>query len=210
MSDRKDEERLPMLELLREELPDDGFSARLHQRLVAAGAPRPLGAFERARAFLRDNVSWKAALTGAVAGLLAFVLLEAAYPRSSARVPAPGPLAASEPARVACEPAAEVHAEVFVLPAGKVARVQLEFAVEHAVEQAEFSVLLPEGLSFYSQGEELAQRSFQWTAPLASGSNSIPIAVVGKRAGRHTLAAAATIGDEVVVHEVVLDVQEAG
>lgn len=100
------------------------------------------------------------------------------------------------------------QAEVFVVPAGKVAMVQLHFAVPDAVGEAEFSVLLPGGLSFFSDGEALARRSFHWVAPLAAGDNAVPIAVVGRAPGRHRITATATVAGEVVVHEVVLDVQE--
>lgn len=98
------------------------------------------------------------------------------------------------------------RADVFVIPEGKVALVQLQFDVDTAVESAEFSVLLPPGLAFYSDGQALPERVFRWVAPLRAGSNLVPVAVMGEVPGEHRLTAMATVGSQVVVHEIVLDV----
>ena len=100
------------------------------------------------------------------------------------------------------------RAEVVVVPAGKVALVRLHFEVPVQVDEAQFSVLLPRGLSFFSEGEALPDRSFHWTSALTRGENEVPVAVVAQEPGKHRLTATATIDGEVVVHEVVFDVRE--
>jgi hypothetical protein len=211
MTAQHDDRKLgEMLRQLAEDPADDGFASRLHLRLAQAGAPAPAAWFVRVRAWPRERPMWAGLLVGATSGVAAFALMSAVVSR-----PIPGgpadvgqqPVAVVEPAR--CEPQALAHvdAEVFVVPEGKVALVQLHFAVERDVESAEFDILLPEGLAFFSDGKRLTDRSFRWVAPLTRGDNRVPIAVVGTRPGLHRLAATATIAGEVVVHEVVLDVR---
>jgi hypothetical protein len=148
-------------------------------------------------------------LAGTAAGAAVFFVLRLTLPAAPQQPPTA--LNPAAPNELACAPAAPViepSVEVFVVPAGKVAMVQFHFAVERAVEEAEFSVLLPAALSFFSDGEALPERSFHWVAPLTEGDNRIPFAIVGQTPGKHRVTATATIAGEVVVHEVVLDVQE--
>jgi hypothetical protein len=93
-----------------------------------------------------------------------------------------------------------------VLPATKVAVVRLVLAAEVPVEGAHVRVVLPPELAFWADGAELAQRTFEWTQPLAAGANEIPIAVRGSRPGRYRVVVSARIGDQVVNDEVVLQV----
>lgn len=210
---------------------DDGaeFRATLHRRLVQAGAPRPAGAWQRLQAWFAERPLAMGSASGVCAGIAAFWVMASvtAGPGSVSQTsqtsqtvaethnPVRGP-ATGNGTEVACatpESAAQVarvrtQADVFVVPEGKVAMVQLHFAVADAVGEAEFGVLLPAGLAFFSDGEALAQRSFHWVAPLSAGDNAIPIAVVGRAPGQHRITATATIAGEVVVHEVVLDVRE--
>lgn len=224
----QDEELRALLGTLREDVPtdeqEDEFAARLHQRLAQAGAPREPSRGAALLDWLRERPWAVGATAGAISGVAAFLLSaviagQAAGGRELAAVgakldgPAPRPTAQTPPNALAVpepvEPVAvEATAEVFVVPVGKVAMVQLHFAVDRDVEQAEFSVLLPDGLAFFSEGAALPERVFHWEAPLARGDNTVPVAVLGAKPGRHTLAATATIAGEVVVHEIVLDVKE--
>ena len=225
-----DPELHALLGTLREDVADEGFDGRLHQRLAAAGAPREPSAATALLGWLRERPWLLGATAGAVSGVAAFALSAAlAEGELGAGRPGARAVAAGDSAKLglACpEPAAqpvgavagaqqatpvgiEASAEVFVVPVGKVAMVQLNFAVDRDVELAEFSVLLPEGLAFFSEGQALPEHAFHWEAPLARGDNAVPIAVLGERPGRHRLAATATIAGEVVVHEIVLDVKEA-
>jgi hypothetical protein len=202
-------------------LPNDAFAAQLHRRLAQAGKPREPSRIAALLGFLRERPLVLGVTAGALSGVAAFVL-SAAVARDGERsgrelmAAADGratPAQSTAQVALACpEPTAPIgalaSAEVFVVPVGKVAMVQLHFAVDRAVEQAEFSVLLPEGLAFFSEGRALTERAFHWQAPLAQGDNEVPIAVLGARPGKHRLAATATIAGEVVVHEIVLDVKE--
>jgi len=220
---RDDPELQALLGALREDVADEGFGARLHQRLAQAGAPREPGAAAALLGWLRERPWLVGATAGAVSGEAAFAIsaaLAGGDGRAARTAAKPEPPLPMQPAKlaVACPdptaqtatPAAiEASAEVFVVPVGKVAMVQLNFAVDRDVELAEFSVLLPEGLAFFSEGRALPEHAFHWEAPLSQGDNAVPIAVLGARPGRHRLAATATIAGEVVVHEIVLDVKEA-
>ena len=213
MTDHEDEELRGLLSGLREDPADNGFGAALHRRLVQAGVPAAPSGFDRIRAFLGGRPALVGVLAGMAAGAAVFFALRIALPTARQQPPSALIQAAprSSPNAVACAPAATViepSVEVFVVPAGKVAMVQFHFAVERAVEEAEFSVLLPAALSFFSDGEALPERSFHWTAPLTEGDNRIPFAIVGQKPGKHRVTATATVAGEVVVHEVVLDVQE--
>lgn len=209
-AESQDRQLRALLRTLAHDPADGGFSARLHRRLVEQGAPAaaPRGVRAWLGALGRRPIL-VGSLAGACTGVAAFALLMTLTPGS---LPPRAQRPAHTPAQAvaACDPTttARASAEVFVVPQGKVALVQLDFAVDHDVEAAEFSVLLPDGLSFFSAGEALPERSFRWSAPLGHGDNRIPIAVIGTRPGRHHLTATATIAGEVVVHEVVLDVRE--
>ena len=69
-----------------------------------------------------------------------------------------------------------------------------------------FEVRLPEGLSFWSEGRALPERSFVWRGRLAAGDNAVPIAVRGDRPGRYRVIATAEIDRRRVEHAVVLEV----
>ena len=186
MEDRALQERL---RALREAPPELGFQAALHRRLVEAGPPEPVSGWDRVRSFLRHKgpVLWPA--FGVAAGVAAFLFLSAVQPP-------PG------------VPAAPIAAPGSVVPVSKVAVIKLDFSADVAVEQADFQVSLPEGLSFWADGKELALRSFQWTQPLNAGSNVIPIAVRGQKPGRYLVTAQARTGNQKIEHEVVLEVTE--
>lgn len=213
MTDRppnEDPQLSALLRTLARDVPDDGFGARLHARLVQAEAPRPGGWVGRLREWARAHPLQAGSLAGTGCGAAAFAALLVVWPAARGGAPAAPEARAQRTPHTCAAPAASAlaSAEVFVVPEGKVALVQLNFAVDHDVESAEFSVLLPEGLAFFSDGETLPERTFRWSAPLGHGDNRIPIAVIGTRTGRHHLTATATIAGEVVVHEVILDVRE--
>ena len=85
-------------------------------------------------------------------------------------------------------------------------KVRINLSAEVAVESAHIQVNLPEGLVFWAGGQELPQRSFEWTQPLRAGDNDIPIAVRGTRPGRYRMTLSARIGSQRVEDEVVLEV----
>lgn len=182
------------LRSLRVDPPDDGFSAELHRRLVGAGPPRPPGVRARLReAFDRwPALAWPA--VGVAAGIAAFVLMGQLQGMRGEPTAAPITTAAHAP-----DPAAEV-------PSTKVALIRLNFHADVAVESAELHVELPPGLSFWSGGTELAQRSIAWDQPLAAGDNVIPIAVRGAQAGEYRVVATASVQGQRIEHAVLLKV----
>jgi anti-sigma factor RsiW len=162
-----------------EPLPD-GFALELHKRLVAAGPP-PSSWLARVRAGLARRPFALAAAAAALAALVATGATTLALRGRGAT-------------------------EAFRVPSGKVALVKIDFVAERAVEEVTFEVTLPDGLRFFARGEEIPERSFRWSGKLVSGSNPIPIAVKGPRAGRYRVIAHA-VGDQLdVTHEVVLEV----
>ena len=92
------------------------------------------------------------------------------------------------------------------VPATKVAMVRLDLSVDVAIASADIRVTLPDGLVFWSRGEALADRSFEWSQPLAAGRNEIPIAVRGQHPGRYHVTVTARVGDDWISHDVPLDV----
>ena len=179
---------------LRDDAPGPGFQSALHRKLVAAGPPEPGPGWDRVRWFFqhRPAVLWPS--VGIAAGVAAFLVLSATQ---EPPVPPPPPQAEA--------PLAAPGTQV---PVSKVAVIKLDFTVDVAVEQADFQVSLPEGLSFWADGEELPLRSFQWTQALSAGSNVIPIAVRGAKPGRYLLTAEARAGNQRIEHDVVLEVTD--
>ena len=96
--------------------------------------------------------------------------------------------------------------EATILPATKVAVVRVNLSSEVAVQSAQIRVTLPDGLVFWADGQELPQRSFEWTQPLEKGDNDIPIAVRGLKPGEYRMTVTAKIGGEDVEDEVLLEV----
>jgi hypothetical protein len=185
--DREDLDLSRRLGALRADLPDDGFAAELHRRLVAAGAPRPPGLLSRLRGWpRRGRLLWPA--FGLATGVAAFLVLEVL--------------------RGSLPPLAPRADAVAVVPATKVAVIRLDLDVEVAVQQAEIQVRLPDGLVFWSDGQALAERSYRWTQALAAGGNHIPIAVRGQRPGRYRVVVSALAGGERIEHEVLLQVTD--
>jgi hypothetical protein len=92
------------------------------------------------------------------------------------------------------------------LPATKVAVVRVNLSAEVEVADAQIRVELPEGLAFWSDGEELNQRHFEWPQALHPGDNEIPIAVRGLKPGRYRMTVSAVIGSQRVQEEVFLQV----
>ena len=167
----------------------EGFALELHRQLVEAGAP-PLSLAERVRRAIaaRPLLAMLGAATAA-ASLAVLISAEARRPSVVASAPAP------------VESLAEAR-----LPRAKVALVKIDFVAAEAVDDVEFEVMLPDGLRFFSKGQELAERSFRWHGRLGAGSNPLPVAVKGERPGRYRVVAHA-VGDGVdVTHEVVLEV----
>jgi hypothetical protein len=94
----------------------------------------------------------------------------------------------------------------YKVPESKVALVKIDFVAEKTIEDVAFEITLPDGLRFVGGGSELAERTFRFQGRLAAGSNPIPIAVKGPRAGRYKVIAHA-IGPALdVTQEVVLEV----
>lgn len=185
---------LSLLHRLGEEPLPAGFGAELHRKLVAAPPPAPPGRLARLRDGLRDLLLARPIAGGlAAAALAAMLILPVAL-----RHPIGGrgvPVAAGE------------VPPIFVVPREKVAVVRIDFHAEVPVDDVEFAIQLPEGLHFVSEGRELPDREFRWRGRLAQGSNPIPVAVRGRRAGRYTLVAHAAGADVTAKHTVVLEVR---
>lgn len=164
------------------------FKASLHLRLAAAGSPRPLPVWRRLLFSLENQRRFLWPVAGVVAGVAAFGLFGLTHP---ATIPSPK----GEPPRLATR-----------LPATKVALVRLNMSAEVAVDNARIRVSLPPELSFWADGRQLPQRAFEWSQPLASGDNEIPIAVRGQRPGRYRIAVLAQIGEQRIEDEVLLEV----
>jgi anti-sigma factor RsiW len=164
-----------------EPLPD-GFALALHRALVAAGAPRPT-LLDRVRlAIARHPVTWFACAASvaaliAVGGTVAVVHHGVTPAQASYRV-----------------------------PASKTALVKIDFVADRAIDGVAFEITLPDGLRFVSGGTQLAERSFRFQGKLNAGSNPIPVAVKGPRAGRYTVIAHAVGAELDVTQQVVLEV----
>ena len=180
---------------LREDTPSLGFQSALHRRLVEAGPPEPGPGWDRVRWLFRRRAPWLWPVMGAAAGVAAFLMM------SAVQQPPTPPAVAAEASRPLETPGTQV-------PVSKVAVIKLDFTADVAVEQADFQVSLPEGLSFWADGQELELRSFRWTQALNAGSNVIPIAVRGQKPGRYLVTAQARTGNQRIEHDVVLEVTE--
>lgn len=165
-----------------EPLPE-GFSLSLHQALVAAGPPK--------RTFID-------AVRAAIA--LRPVTFAASAAALAAMVATGGAIALVHPAS-APSPVAS-----YKVPESKVALVKIDFVAERAIENVAFEITLPDGLRFVAGGEQLAERTFRFEGKLVAGSNPIPIAVKGPRAGRYKVIAHAIGAALDVTQEVVLEV----
>ena len=183
--DIEDPELRERLRALRVDPPAGEFQASLRRRLLAAGPPPAPAPWRRLWPERPRVLLWPAA--GLAAGVLAFFALARLHPDGLARrVQPPG--------------------YATLLPATKVAVVRLNLSAEVAVESALIRVTLPPELAFWVDGHELPLRAFEWTQPLRSGDNEIPIAVRGQRPGRYRIAVSARIGAERVEDEVFLEV----
>jgi hypothetical protein len=190
--EREDHAVAARLSSLREELPDDGFSAAMHRRLAAAGAPEPLPWWHRLLEPLTGRVDSPArrlalpALGVAVAVTLVLVL----------RLGQPAGISP----RGSREPVAAT------LLATQVALVRINLSAEVAVQAARIEVRLPDGLVFWSDGQALADRSLSWSQPLRAGDNELPIPVRGRRPGLYRVTLTAQAGDQRIEDVVVLEV----
>jgi hypothetical protein len=170
------------LRALREDPPDHGFEAALHRKLAEAGVPAPLPFWRRLPEVRLLVPSLAAGFALAAAAVLFFGFFRT---------------------RPAVHSRDAVETE---LPATKVAVVRVNLSAEVEVADAQIRVELPEGLAFWSDGEELRQKRFEWTQSLRAGDNEIPIAVRGLRPGRYRMTVSALIGSERVEDEVFLQV----
>ena len=189
----QDRELREALRALRTDPPDDGFRAALHRRLLDQVPPPAPSAWSRLAAAWRHppRLLWPAAslASAAAVALLAIGLHQ------------------QGPAAPGGADARPVAAAVSV-PSTKVAVVRLDLAVDVAVAAADIQVSLPDGLVFWSHGEALADRSFAWTQALRAGQNEIPIAVRGLRPGRYHVTVTARAGEQLIAHDVPLEVTE--
>jgi hypothetical protein len=193
-----------MLRELRVAPPDGGFRESLHRRLLAEPAPKARGILPAVRAaFARwPGLLWPA--TGVASGALAFALLVVL--RGPAAAPSMPVAQLGGPAQPNGLALAEI---VHRVPADKTAVIRINFATDVAMDDVNFEITLPEGLSFWSRGEKLAMRSFRWQGQLLQGDNPIPIAVRGDRPGRYRVRAGAEAVGTHIEHDVVLEVEGA-
>ena len=166
-----------------EPLPE-GLSLSLHQALVAAGPPR-----RSSLDAVRAAIALKPVTFAASAAALAAMLATGGTLMMLHRAAAPAPTVAS-----------------YKVPESKVALVKIDFVAERDIEDVAFEITLPDGLRFVAGGQQLAERTFRFQGKLAAGSNPIPIAVKGPRAGRYKVIAHAIGAALDVTQEVVLEV----
>ncbi len=186
--DGQDHELRRRLAALRIDPPEGDFALALRRRLVEAGPPAPPSWLARLREAVRlPRLLWPA--VGVAAGVAAFLIL----------APASRP-----PGRVEGGP--DTGSPSAVLATSQVAVVRLNLSADVAVDAARIRITLPPGLSFWSDGQALAQRDFEWTQSLSPGDNEIPIAVRGQRAGRYRIAVDALVGGQRVEDSVLIEV----
>jgi hypothetical protein len=174
-----------------EPLPD-GFQLKLHQRLVAAGPPAEAAPFWPARLW-SALAARPLALAGSAAGLAAVLAAALAVVGTSSLLRR--------------QRAGRAEPVAYQVPESKVALVKIDFVADKPIDDVAFEITLPDGLRFVSGGQQLAERTFRFAGRLNAGSNPIPIAVKGPRAGRYKVIAHA-IGDHLdVTQEVILEVK---
>ncbi len=199
--------RLRALRTPVEDLPGHDFQMALHRKLVAAGPPDPQGWFERVRQWFGDHpaLGWPA--VGVATGAATFALLMVMQ-----QAPAEVSTTGMTTTIVAKPKVAEVElspALAHSVPSSRTAVIHLNFTAEVRVEDVTFEVDLPEGLSFWSKGEAMAERRFRWPGSLEAGENVLPIAVRGEKPGLYRVRARAEIADQVIEQEILLQVEGA-
>jgi hypothetical protein len=186
------------LRALHSDAPEGDFRASLHRKLVAAGPPpRPI-VLHRLGNWVRERAPWFWPLTGLATGLATFGLATLLHGTPS--------IPQGQGAFVAAERQGEIKPR-YTVPSSKVAVIRLSFSAAVDIEDVNFEVKLPEGLSFWNRGERLAEHSFRWPGRLAAGENQFPIAVRGERPGLYHVTARAELGGEVVEQEILLEVR---
>ncbi|MDZ4693721.1 MAG: hypothetical protein SGI86_01130 [Deltaproteobacteria bacterium] len=199
--------RLRALRAHVEDLPGRDFRMGLHRTLVAAGPPEPQGWFERARQWFAEHpaLGWPA--VGVATGAATFAFLMAMQ-----HPPAEMATTGTTTTTVAMPKIAEIApapALAHSVPSSRTAVIHLNFTAEVRVEDVTFEVDLPEGLSFSSKGEAMAERRFRWPGTLEAGENVLPVAVRGEKPGLYRVKARAEIADQVIEQEILLQVEGA-
>ena len=198
----RDQDVTARLRRLRVDPPDDGFMAALHRRVAEAPPPAPPSLLAR----LAD--AWRASprlSIPAAAGLAA----AAALAVFMVRAPVSGPAVTDPLAASSAQGAGEASTRPVVsVPATQVALVRLDLSVTVAVASADVRITLPDGLVFWSRGQALPDRTFEWSQALAAGRNEIPIAVRGQNPGLYHLTVTARVDGEWISHDVPLQVTE--
>jgi len=184
---------IALLRRMGDEEPPPDFGPTLHARLVAAGPP-PRRSWWGALAQRLQGAGRPLAFAGV--GALAVALAFGTQQRLARR------RAAGEATIAATGPVVPI----FRVPRSKLAVVRIDFVAEQPVDDVEFAITLPEGLHFVSDGQVLPQREFRWRGRLQQGSNPIPVAVRGDKAGRYTVAAHAFGADVDAKQKVLLEV----
>lgn len=200
---RETDDLLARLRALRVDPPASDFDSRLHLVLVQAGRPPAPGLWQRLTAALEGRRRWLWPMSGVLAGAATFAIFAWSHQPAA-------------PVGGRSEPAAVARGDVpptFVVPSAKVAVIKLAFSADVDVEDVTFEVTLPDGLTFWSRGQALAERSFRWPGRLTAGENLFPVAVRGERPGRYRVKARAELPPEgtaagsVVEHEIWLEVR---
>lgn len=202
-----DDELSRKLAALRVNKPQEGFMSSLHLRLVAAGPPQPQGKWARLAAWFAAHPAFGWPALGAATGVAAFCILFAGVPRTSGNALPSGPGKGHTTIEPQIPPAArsEVVA-TYRIPAEKVALIKMNFTADVSVQDVTFEVALPPGLVFWNRGEALAEQVFRWPGKLDAGDNVVPVAVRGSKPGFYRVKAKAEVLDQVIEHEVVLQV----
>jgi hypothetical protein len=84
--------------------------------------------------------------------------------------------------------------------------VKLVYESEYDVDDVDFDIVLPEGLVFYSDHPEIAEkRTISWAGILKKGRNEIPFVVKSVELGNWRIDASAQFGDKVLAHEIIVN-----
>ncbi len=212
--DSETELRRQLAELGQTAEPDaDTFAMNLSSALRQVGEPDPPPFL----AGLREWLAYRPVATGAMAGFASAAMAIFAYQafnsqhapelQTQASPSAQYASAQANKATVSDTVKTEEQAPVATtLPKDKVALIRFEFRSEVSIEDAEFHIELPEGLTFWSEGRALAETSFTWTGTLKEGANEVVTAIRASHEGRYRVLATAWVDDEPLIHEVILHV----
>lgn len=92
---------------------------------------------------------------------------------------------------------------------GKPVTIKLKYNAVDDFENVKFSVVLDNGVSFFSQDSEInSKRSHEWKGSLKKGENVIPFVISTSHTGQMKIVAKAEYNDFSHLQEIILDAKE--